>query len=142
VPEKTGPAAVGRPSKFKPEHVEQARKLTQLGAELVLAVRVRNAVGVLSHRAMVFLGLRRRLSSRHSYQHFVAAFQAFRVDSPVYGIPAERGPAFWANGLMRFLVSHNATNPTPTKGSPPGAGIGATRRLNWPTPVVAFTQSQ
>jgi hypothetical protein len=32
VPEKTGPAAVGRPSKFKPEYVEQARKLTQLGA--------------------------------------------------------------------------------------------------------------
>jgi hypothetical protein len=32
VPEKTGPAAVGRPSKFKPKYVEQARKLTQLGA--------------------------------------------------------------------------------------------------------------
>ena len=32
MPEKTGPAAVGRPSKFKPEYVEQARKLTQLGA--------------------------------------------------------------------------------------------------------------
>ena len=26
------PAAIGRPSKFKPEYVEQARKLTQLGA--------------------------------------------------------------------------------------------------------------
>ncbi len=32
MPEKTEPATVGRPSKFKPEYVEQARKLTQLGA--------------------------------------------------------------------------------------------------------------
>ena len=30
--EKTAPAAVGRPSKFKPEYVDQARKLAQLGA--------------------------------------------------------------------------------------------------------------
>ena len=32
MPEKCGPAAVGRPSKFKPEYVEQARKLMQRSA--------------------------------------------------------------------------------------------------------------